>query len=174
MIHLGFPLFRESPDIIPGAVTISMLSVWFSILGVTSVNPMHSLHNPTLSLPNPPHHPPQKKHTHTHPHHKSLSIYGNRQVNADELDLPVWVYMGTLACFWLLNFFIVYPIAQPNLFRMLRCICSIVRCFSTRVLLGLISAAFLYTYIFLCSGLLLGLTPSQHTERFGSFQKSGT
>ena len=85
-------------------------------------------------------------------------------VNAKELGMSAPEYMGTLSGFWLLNLLMVYPIAQPNLFRMLRCICSAFQYFSTRIFFGLLCVACLYTHIFLCSGLLLALTLGQFAE----------
>ncbi|CAE7475000.1 unnamed protein product [Symbiodinium sp. CCMP2456] len=79
------------------------------------------------------------------------------QMQAHELDLSVQGYMGGLASFWLLNDLMIYPIAQPILFRVLSRVCCAWERLSTRITLGLLTAIILYTYIFLCSGVLLAL-----------------
>ncbi|OLQ13266.1 hypothetical protein AK812_SmicGene2758 [Symbiodinium microadriaticum] len=81
------------------------------------------------------------------------------QMQARELDLSVQGYMGGLAGFWLLNDLMIYPIAQPILFRVLSRVCCAWERLSTRIALGLLAAIILYTYIFLCSGVLLALSP---------------
>ncbi|CAE7404134.1 unnamed protein product [Symbiodinium natans] len=79
------------------------------------------------------------------------------QLSAGEVNLSLEGYMGSLASFWLLNDLMIYPIAQPLLFRMLSLICSAIQHSAARILLGLLGAVVLYTYIFVCSALLLSL-----------------
>ena len=81
------------------------------------------------------------------------------QLSAGEVNLSLEGYMGSLASFWLLNDLMIYPIAQPLLFRMLSLICSAIQHSAARILLGLLGAVVLYTYIFVCSALLLSLMP---------------
>ena len=88
------------------------------------------------------------------------------QMQARELDLSVQGYMGGLAGFWLLNDLMIYPIAQPILFRVLSHVCCIWERLSARIALGLLAAIILYTYIFLCSGLLLALSPFSVAAKF--------